>query len=123
MLSPRLTSSGLLLIFVAGVMCLCGLLGYQHTPIPGGSESPKTHLSEASSGLADSLSEGHGPADAFYTAVLFAVSLGAALGVLFGAARKWRGAGTVLTARRFPPPIILPSPRIPARSQLQVFLL
>lgn len=123
MLSPRLTSSGLLLVFVAGVICLCGLLGYQNTPIFGGSESPKLHLSEAPAGFADNLPQDHGPAGAFYTAVLFAVSLGAALGLLFGAAGRWAGVGTVLTVRRFPPPSVLPPPRIPARSQLQVFLL
>lgn len=123
MLPRRLTSSGLLLIFVAGVMCLCGFLGLQHAPVFGSMESPGAHLSETPSGFADDRPENHGPASAVYAATLFAVSLGAALGLMFGVARGWIGVGAVLTARRLPPPIALPPPRIPARSQLQVFLL
>ena len=123
MLSRRLTSSGLLLVFVAGVMCLCGLLGFQHAPVFGSMGSPDMHMSDTQSGLADDNPENHGPAGAVYAATLFAVSLGAALGLMFGVARRWTGVGAVLTARRFPPPIVLPPPRIPARSQLQVFLL
>jgi len=124
MLSRRLTSSGLLLVFLAGIIiCLCGMLGYQHASALGGVGSPAVHLSGAQTSSADGLSEGHGPAGTVSTVALFVASLGAALGLLFGAARKWLGTGAVLTARRRPPPIVLPPPRIPARSQLQVFLL
>lgn len=123
MLSPRLTSSGLLLVFVAGVMCLCGLLGYQHAAVFGSMESPEVHLSGTQPGFADDRPENHGPTSAVYAATLFAVSLGAALGLLFGIARRWLGVGAVLTARKLPPPIVLPPPRIPARSRLQVYLL
>ena len=123
MLSRRLTASGLLLVFLAGIIiCLCGMLGYQHAPALGGVDSPEVHLSGAQTSSADGLSEDHGPAGTISTAALFVVFLGAALGLLF-AARKWLGTGAVLTARRLPPPIALPPPRIPARSQLQVFLL
>ncbi len=124
MLSPRLTSSGLLLIFLAGIiMCLCGMLGYQHTPALGGVDSPEVHLSGAQAGFVNDLPEDHGSTSAVYTVALFVVSLGAALGLLFGATRKWLGTGAVLTARRLSPQIVLPPPRITARSQLQVFLL
>lgn len=123
MLSRRLTSSGLLLVFVAGVMCLCGLLEYQHAPVLGSVASSEVHPSVSQSGFADDSPGNHGPTGAVYAATLFAVSLGAALGLMFGVARRWADVGAVLTARRFPPPIILPPPRIPARSQLQVFLL
>lgn len=124
MLPRRLTSTGLLLVFLAGVMCVCGLLGYQHTPMPGDSEPLlNTHPSGAQAGVAEERPGDHGPAGEIYTAALFAVSLGAALGLLFAGARKQLGVGAILTARRYPPPIVLPFPRIPARSQLQVFLL
>lgn len=124
MLSRRLTSSGLLLVFLAGIIvCLCGMLGYQHAPALGGVDSPEVHLSGAQTNPADDLSEDHGPAGTISTVALFVVSLGAALGLLFGAARKWLGTGAVLPARRLPPPLVLPPPRIPARSRLQVFLL
>lgn len=123
MLSPRLTSSGLLLVFLAGVMCLCGLLGYQHAPVFGSMESPEAHLSGSQPGFADDRPEGHGPVGAVYAATLFAVSMGAALGLLFGGARRGLGAGAVLIARKLPLPIVLPPPRITTRSRLQVFLL
>ncbi|MDQ3302231.1 MAG: hypothetical protein M3518_02630 [Actinomycetota bacterium] len=123
MLSRRLTSSGLLLVFLAGIIvCLCGMLGYQHAPVLGGVDSPEVHLSGSQTSSVEGLSGDHGPAGTISTAALFVVFLGAALGLLF-AARKWLGTGAVLTARRLPPPIVLPPPRIPARSQLQVFLL
>lgn len=80
-------------------------------------------MSDTQSGIADDSPGNHGPAGAVYAATLFAVSLGAALGLMFGVSRRWADVGAVLTARRFPPPVILPPPRIPARSQLQVFLL
>lgn len=124
MLSRRLTSSGLLLVFLAGIIiCLCGMLGYQHTPALGGVDSPEVHLSGSQTSSVEGLSGDHGPAGTISTVALFVFSLGAALGLLFGAARKWLGTGAVLTAKRLPPPIVLPPPRIPARSQLQVFLL
>lgn len=123
MLSSRLTSSGLLLVFVAGVMCLCGFLGFQHAPAFGSMGSPGAHMSDTQSGFADDRPENHGPAGAVYAATLFVVSLGVALGLMFGVARTRFGVGAVLTARRLPPLIVLPPPRIPARSQLQVFLL
>lgn len=123
MLSPRLTGSGLLLVFVAGVMCLCGLLGYQHASTLGSVGSPEAYSSGSQPGFADDRAESHGPAGAVYAATLFAVSLGAALGILFRVARRRFGVGAVLTARKLPPPIVLPLPQIPARSRLQVFLL
>jgi hypothetical protein len=124
MLSRRLTSSGLLLVFLAGVMCLCGFLGYQHAPVFDSMGFPEAHLSGTQPGFAaDDRPENHGLASSVYAATLFAVSLGAALGLMFGVARRWLGIGAVLSARRLPPPIVLPPPRIPARSQLQVFLL
>lgn len=123
MLSRRLTGYGLLLIFLAGVMCLCGLLGYQHAPGFGSMGSPEVHLSSSQSGFVDDRSESHGPAGVAYTVALFAVSLGATLGLLFGLVRRWFGVGEVLIARRLPPPVVLPPPLIPARSRLQVFLL
>lgn len=123
MLSPRLTSSGLLLVFVAGVICLCGLLGYQHASVLGSMASSEVHPSVSQSGFVDDRPENHGPAGAVYAAILFAASLGAALGLMFGVARRWLGIGAVLTARRLPPPLVFPPPRIPVRSQLQVFLL
>ncbi len=124
MLPARLTGSGLLLIFLAGIIvCFCGMLGYQHAPMLDGSEPPRIHLSEAPSGFTDGLQEDHGSAGSVHTTALFVVSLGAALGLMLGAARKWLGIGAVLTGKRFPPPIVLPPPRMPARPHLQVFLL
>lgn len=123
MLSPRLTSSGLLLVFLAGVMCLCGFLGYQHVPVFGSMASPEAHSSGSQLGFVDDRPGSHGPVGAAYTAAIFAVSLGTALSLLFGVARKWSGAGEVLTARKLPPSAALPPLRVPARSRLQVFLL
>ena len=125
MLPPRLTSTGLLLVFLTGVMCLCGLLEYQHAQASGDSEQHlNTQPSGALTGFAEELPGDHGPAGEIYTvAALFAVSLGAALGLLFAGARKRLSVGAILRARRYPPPIVPPFPRIPARSRLQVFLL
>lgn len=123
MLPPRLTSSGLLLIFLAGVMCLCSVLGYQKLSVSGPATPLEAHQTlaqkdPAAGGLGD-----HSPAGLFYT-VLFMASLGAALRLLLG--RGWRPplVRTPAAAPRFMPPSILRFPsQAPPRARLQVFLL
>lgn len=123
MLPRRLTSSGLLLIFLAGMMCICGLVGYKHMPTSETVGAPEVYASGARSTPAYDPAEGHIPVGGLYTVAIFALSLGAALALLLGVARKWLSARAILFFGRSLPPVTLPRPRITARSQLQVFLL
>ena len=123
MLPPRLTGAGLLLIFVAGVMCLCGALGYQHLTASAPAAPSEAHQVLAQEDSPGSGFGDHGPADLFYTATLFVVSLGAALKLILG--RGWRSRRVrtfhaVLRSR--PPSILLPAQSLP-QARLQVFLL
>lgn len=122
MLPPRLTGTGLLLIFVAGVMCLCGALGYQHLTASAPSEAHQL-LAQEDSGSPGGSFGGHGPADLFYTATLFVVSLGAALRLLLGRGRRPSVVRTShATPGSLPPSMLLPA-RAPSQARLQVFLL
>ena len=124
MLSTRTTSSGLLLIFLAGVMlCLCGMFGYQHTTMLAVPESPGVHLSDSTVGFTEQLPKEHDPAGVISTAILFVVSLGAVVALLLLRTARERLDAVLPATRRFPPPITLPPLRMPARSCLQVFRL
>lgn len=123
MLSPRLTGSGLLLVFLAGVMCLCGTFGYQHAVVSGPAEPTAIHALAVQPSFASDRQDDHGKTGAVYTAALFAVSLGAALGLLLGGGRKQARKETPPLFRRLSPTIVFLLRRTPVRSQLQVFIL
>lgn len=121
--SPRLTGVGLLLIFLAGVMCLCGTLGYQHLAGPAASLEAHPEPVQADS-RAEHAAE-HGPATTAFTAttLLVAASVGAALWLAFRHARSLRLLRARLSVRRPPPKTAPLATRKPVRSQLQIFLL
>ncbi|WP_143528474.1 hypothetical protein [Rubrobacter xylanophilus] len=122
-LCPRLTSVGLLPIFVAGMVCLCGVLGYHHLTASTPYEAHQLFAQEDAGSFGGSFGS-HGPADLLYTATLFVVSLGAALRLLLGRRRRpgfvrasHAALGSSLSA------FMLLLTRAPSQSRLQVFLL
>lgn len=122
MLPPQLTGTGLLLIFLAWVMCVCGTLGYQHLTTSG----PAAPLEMHKSAQADSNEErpgDHGPAIVLYTVSLFVAYVGAALCWLLARARRPRPAAIHRLVRRPLPRTTPVLAQAPARAQLQVFLL
>lgn len=122
-LPPRLTSVGLLLIFLAGVLCLCGALGYQHIAAPGPAVSLEDHAQPAPEDSPAEHAGDHGPTTIAYTATLLAASAGLALLLLAGPARRIRLRCTNIYVRRPPPKAAPLAVQGPARPQLQVFLL
>lgn len=123
MLSPRLTSTGLLFILLAGVMCLCGAVGYQHLAAPGPVASLEAHRATAQAEPYEAPAEDHGPQTIASTATLLLVSAGAALYLILVYSRGFSAPGSRLSSRRPPPRTAPVSTRSPVRTQLQVFLL
>ncbi|QYJ17346.1 hypothetical protein Rxycam_03194 [Rubrobacter xylanophilus DSM 9941] len=122
MLSRRLTGSGLLLIFLAGAMCLCGALSYGHLAASGPAVPPEAHQAFTAEDAGATAPEHHGPAGALYTAALFAF-LGAAVRLLLRRARVSRGARTFRSVSRALPRRVPSCVQAPPQARLQVFLL
>lgn len=122
-MSPRLTGIGLLLIFLAGVMCLCGTLGYQNLVSPGPAASLEAHAEPAQTDPRAEHAGDHGPATVAYAATLLFVSAGAALYLVLGYVRSFRLSRSHLSVVRPPPKTAPLTAQVPVRSQLQIFLL
>lgn len=120
MLSPRLTGYGLLLIFVAGIVCLCGVMEYQHFAPAGTQEPQEAHSAVVQPGSAG---DPGGATGVIYTVTFFVASLGVVVGLLLGTLRRRSLIGVAPVCWRPPPLAASVPPHIPARSRLQVFLL
>lgn len=123
MMSPRLTSAGLLFIFLAGVMCLCGTVGYQHFAAPGPAV-PLEAQQAATEADPDAVWSGeHSPLTVAYTATLLFASVGAALYLVLGYARTLRLSRNQPVSGWYLPDAATMAARAPVRTQLQIFLL
>lgn len=123
MLSPRLTSTGLLFIFLAGVMCLCGAFGYQHLAAPGPAVSLEADQASAQAEPYQAPTGDHGPETIAYTATLLFASIGAVLYLVLRYSRGFSLSGIQLALRRPPPGAAPLSTWSTLRTRLQVFLL
>jgi hypothetical protein len=123
MVSPRLTSAGLLFIFLAGVMCLCDTASYQHLTAPGPA-IPLESQQVTTEADPDAVWSGErGTPMVAYTVTLLFASIGIVLYLALGYARTLRPSSVRPVSGGYPRATAPLNARAPVRTQLQIFLL